>query len=64
LNVAGSQALWLIGTLVAIDMIFNGAWPARLALNVRGLSPQEIQERATAALPRALFEQQPTRQSG
>ncbi|WHZ27916.1 MAG: hypothetical protein OJF51_002713 [Nitrospira sp.] len=58
------SALWLIGTLVAIDMIFNGAWLAMLALNVHRMTPQEIQERATAALPRALFEQQPTRQSG
>ena len=58
------SALWLIGTLVAIDMIFNGAWLAMLAVNIRRMTPQEIQERATDALPRALFEQQPTRQSG
>ncbi len=57
------SALWLIGTLVAIDMIFNGVWLVMLALNVRGLSPREIQERM-AAQSNAFFEQQPTRQSG
>lgn len=57
------SALWLIGTLVAIDMIFNGVWLVMLALNVRGLSAQEIQERM-AAQSNAFFEQQPTRQSG
>ena len=58
------SALWLIGTPVAIDMIFNGAWLAMLAVNIRRMTPQEIQARATDALPRALFEQQPTQQSG
>lgn len=58
------SALWVIGTLVAIDMIFNGVWLVMLALNVRGLSPREIQERATAAQPSAIFEQEPTRRSG
>ena len=58
------SALWVIGTLVAIDMIFNGVWLVMLALNARGLPPREIQERATAAQPSALFEQQPTRRSG
>ncbi len=55
------SALWVIGTLVAIDMIFNGVWLVMLALNVRGLSPLEIQARATAAHPSALFEKQPVR---
>ncbi|HJT22648.1 MAG TPA: HdeD family acid-resistance protein [Nitrospira sp.] len=58
------SALWLIGTLVAIDMIFNGVWLVTLALNARGLSPQEIQERSELAQPGAIFEQQPTRRAG
>jgi len=37
------SGLWVIGTLVAIDMIFNGIWLGILALSVRGLSPQERQ---------------------
>ncbi len=57
------SALWVLGTLVAIDMIFNGVWLVMLALNVRGLSPKEIQER-TAAQASALFEHQPTQRSG
>ena len=58
------SALWLIGTLVAIDMAFNGVWLVMLALNVRELSSQEIQERLAAAHASALFEQQSTRRSG
>lgn len=57
------SALWLIGTLVAIDMIFNGIWLVMLALSARGLSSREIQER-TAGQSSAIVEQQPTRQSG
>src|SRR5574340_170207 len=57
------SALWVIGTLVAIDMIFNGVWLVMLALSARGLSPREIQER-TAGQSSAIVEQQPTRQSG
>jgi len=55
--------LWLIGTLVAIDMLLNGVWLVMLALNVRGLSPQEIQERMTGQ-SKGFFEQRSTRQSG
>jgi uncharacterized membrane protein HdeD (DUF308 family) len=51
---AGAQSLTLL-----LASIFLA-----LALNVRGLSPREIQERATATQPSALFEQQPTRRSG
>jgi uncharacterized membrane protein HdeD (DUF308 family) len=57
------SALWVIGTLVAIDMIFNGVWLVMLVLSARRLSPREIQER-TAGQSSAIFEQQPTRQSG
>ncbi len=57
------SALWVIGTLVAIDMIFNGVWLVMLALNARGLSPQGTQER-TIGQPSATFEKQPTRRSG
>lgn len=58
-----ASGLWLIGTLVAIDMIFNGAWLSMLAVNVRKMTPREIEERATEALPSGLFEPQPKPQS-
>jgi hypothetical protein len=44
-------------------MIFNGVWLVMLVLSARRLSPREIQER-TAGQSSAIFEQQPTRQSG
>lgn len=57
------SALGVIGTLVAIDMIFNGVWLVMLAVSARGLSLREIQERA-AGQSSALFEQRPARRSG
>ncbi|MBS0171944.1 MAG: HdeD family acid-resistance protein [Nitrospira sp.] len=57
------SALWLIGTFVAIDMIFNGIWLVVLALSACGLSPRETQERMAAQLS-GLVEQQPTQRSG
>jgi hypothetical protein len=57
------SALWLIGTLVGIDMIFNGIWLVMLASSARDLSLLEIQGRTTGQ-PSGILEQQPTRQSG
>ncbi len=53
------SALWVIGTLVSIDMIFNGVWLVMLVLNIRGLSFREIRDRATSQ-PSVPLEHQPT----
>ncbi|MEO8339987.1 MAG: HdeD family acid-resistance protein [Nitrospirota bacterium] len=53
-----ASGLWIIGTFVAIDMIFSGAWLIMLALNARSLSPSGAHGRPTVQ-PTMTFEVQP-----
>lgn len=41
------SGLWVIGTFVAIDMVFSGSWLIVLALNARSLPPPGTQGRPT-----------------
>ena len=54
-----ASGLWVIGTFVAIDMIFSGTRLIMLALNARSLSFSGTQGRPTVQ-PRAPFEGQPS----
>lgn len=54
-----ASGLWVIGTFVAIDMVFSGTWLIMLALNARTLPSPETQGRPTVR-PRAPFEGQPS----
>jgi len=54
-----ASGLWVIGTFVAIDMVFSGTWLIMLALNARTLPSPGTQGRP-AVRPRAPFEGQPS----
>jgi hypothetical protein len=41
------SGLWVIGTFVAIDMVFSGLWLIMLAVNARGLPFSKIAGRTT-----------------
>ena len=53
------SGLWVIGTFVAIDMVFSGSWLIMLALNARSLPSPGAQERPTVR-PSTTFEGQPS----
>lgn len=54
------SGLWVIGTFVAIDMVFSGAWLIMLALNTRSLPFSRIPGRMTIR-PNATFRGQLSR---
>lgn len=54
-----ASGLWVIGTFVAIDMIFSGTRLIMLALNVRSL-PSSRTQRSPTVQPSASFEEQPS----
>ncbi len=54
------SGLWVIGTFVAIDLVFSGVWLIMLALNVRGLPSSGTHPRPIMQ-PKATFEGQPSR---
>jgi uncharacterized membrane protein HdeD (DUF308 family) len=53
------SGLWVIGTFVAIDMIFSGVWLIMLALTARPRSSLGTHQRQIAQ-PKATFEGQPS----
>lgn len=54
------SGLWVIGTFVAIDMVFGGTWLIMLALNARSLPSSGTHGRLPAQ-PSATFDAQPSR---
>jgi len=54
-----ASGLWVIGTFVAIDMVFGGTWLIMLALNARSLPSSDTHGRPTVQ-PSATFEAQPS----
>ena len=54
------SGLWVIGTFVAIDMVFSGIWLTMLALNTRRLPFSRIPGRMTVR-PNLTFGKQPGR---
>jgi uncharacterized membrane protein HdeD (DUF308 family) len=40
-----ASGLWVIGTFIAIDMVFNGTWLIMLAVNARSLPPADTHGR-------------------
>ena len=54
-----ASGLWVIGTFVAIDMIFSGSWLIMLALNARNLPPSGTHGRPIVQ-PSANFDAQPS----
>ena len=54
-----ASGLWVIGTFVAIDMIFGGAWLIMLALRARSLPSPGFQGRPIAQ-PNPTFQGQPS----
>jgi uncharacterized membrane protein HdeD (DUF308 family) len=55
------SGLWVVGTFVAIDMVFSGTWLIMLALNTRHLPLSRIPGRMTISRPNATFRGQPSR---
>jgi uncharacterized membrane protein HdeD (DUF308 family) len=53
------SGLWVIGTFVAIDMLFSGTWLIMLAVNARSLPSSGTQGRPTLQ-PSAIFKAQPS----
>lgn len=53
-----ASGLWIIGTFVAIDMIFSGTWLIMLALNARSIPSSGTHGRPTVQ-PTMTFEGQP-----
>ena len=54
-----ASGLWIIGTFVAIDMIFSGSWLIMLAVNARSLPPSGTHGRPLVR-PSATFDAQPS----
>jgi uncharacterized membrane protein HdeD (DUF308 family) len=54
-----ASGLWVIGTFIAIDMVFNGTWLIMLAVNARSLPPADTHGRPTVQ-PSATFDAQPS----
>ena len=54
-----ASGLWVIGSFIAIDMVFNGTWLIMLAVNARSLPPADTHGRP-AVQPSATFDAQPT----
>ena len=55
------SGLWVIGTFVAIDMVFSGVWLIMLAVSARGL-PSSVTHQRPVVQPKATFEGQPSQQ--
>ena len=54
-----ASGLWVIGTFIAIDMVFNGTWLIMLAVNARSLPPADTHGRPIMQ-PSATFDTQPS----
>jgi uncharacterized membrane protein HdeD (DUF308 family) len=54
-----TSGLWIIGTFVAIDMIFSGTWLIMFAVNARSLPPSGTHGRPIVQ-PSATFDAQPS----
>ncbi len=54
-----ASGLWVIGTFVAIDMVFSGSWLIMLALNARSLPPSGTHGRPIVQLSET-FDAQPS----